>query len=137
MAMDGLPEWVPPSSRVPGQLLQGAPFLKRQRRRYREEFAKSRFVLGVSTPRAKYRRWGHREGPQGIQEAPLRGLGWGRARDPSGVHVVAPLPSFGVSRGFRDTGFLYNFFGIFGALLIAGNPEIQKQQKIGTGNWVH
>ena len=57
--------------------------------------------------------------------------------DPSGVLVVA-LPSFlGVSGGFRDADFLYNFSGIFGALLMAGKPEIQKQQKTGTGNWVH
>src|SRR3954467_15093807 len=47
-----------------GQLLQAAPILKRRRRRrYREEIGKSRFILGVSTPRAKYRRRGHREGP--------------------------------------------------------------------------
>src|SRR3954464_9106497 len=32
-------------------------------------------------------------GPQGSQEGARRGLGWGRARDPSGVPVVA-LPSF-------------------------------------------
>src|ERR1041385_8666860 len=50
----------------------------------------------------------------------------GRARDPSGVPVVA-LPSFlGDSRSFRDADFLYNFSGIFGALLMAGKPEIQK-----------
>jgi len=40
MAMDGLPEGVPPSGRVPGQLLQAAPILKWPRRRYREVFAK-------------------------------------------------------------------------------------------------
>ena len=57
--------------------------------------------------------------------------------DPSGVLVVA-LPSFlGVSGGFRDADFLYNFSGIFGALLMAEIPEIQKQQKTGSGNWVH
>ena len=55
MAMDGLSEGVPPSGRVPGQLLQAAPILKRRRRRYRGEFAKTMFVLGVSTPRDKYR----------------------------------------------------------------------------------
>ena len=57
MAMDGLPEGVPPSGRVPGQLLQATPILKRRRRRqYRGEFVKVRSILGVSTPRAKYRR---------------------------------------------------------------------------------
>src|SRR3954468_14795822 len=46
-------------------------------------------------------------------------------------------PLLGDSRGFRDADFLYNFSRIFGALLMAGKPEIQKQQKTGTGNWVH
>src|SRR3954464_13097103 len=90
MAMDGLPEGVPPPGRVPGQLLQAAPILRRQQRRYRGEFAEKRSILGVSTPRAKYRRRGCRGDPQGSQEAPWRGLGWDHARDPSGVPVVAP-----------------------------------------------
>src|SRR3954466_5208908 len=90
MAMDGLPEGVPPSGRVPGQLLQAAPILKWRRRRYKGEFAEKRSILGVSTPRAKYRRRGHRWDQQGSQEAPWRGLVWGCARDPSGVPVVAP-----------------------------------------------
>ena len=76
MAMDGLPEGVPPSDRVPGQLLLAAPILKRRRRWYREENGKSRSILGVSSSGGKYRRRGHREGPQGSQEAPWRGLGW-------------------------------------------------------------
>src|SRR3954468_541670 len=92
MAMDGLPEGVPPSDRVPGQLLQAAPILKQRWRRYTEEIGKSKSILVVSTPRGKYRRRGHREGPQGSQEAPWRDLGLGRARDPSGVPVVAPFP---------------------------------------------
>ena len=62
MAMDGLPEGVPPSGRVPEQLLQAAPILKR-RQRYREEFPENRSILGVSTPRAKYRRRGASGGP--------------------------------------------------------------------------
>ena len=77
---------------------------------------------------------GHRGGPQGSQEGAQRALGWGRAREPSGVPVVA-VPSFlGDSGGFRDADFLYNFSGIFGALLMDKKPEIQKQQKTGTGN---
>ena len=63
MAMDGLPEGVPPSGRVPGQLLQAAPILKW--RRYIEEFVEKRSILGVSTPRAKYRR----RGIEGTHEA--------------------------------------------------------------------
>src|ERR1041385_3586863 len=69
MAMDGLPEGVPPSGRVPKQLLQEAPILKRRRRRYRGEFARKRSILGVSTPRAKYRRRGCPGDPPGSQEA--------------------------------------------------------------------
>src|SRR3954464_10083053 len=78
MAMDGLSEGVPPSGRVPGQLLEAAPILKR-RRRYRGEFAEKRLILGVSTPRAKYRWWGHRGDPPVSQEGPWRDPGWGRA----------------------------------------------------------
>src|ERR1043165_8858188 len=137
MAMDGLPEGVPPSGRVPGQLLQAASILKRRRRRYREENGNSRSISGVSFAGAKYRRRGAPRGATGQPGGPWRGLGWGRARDPSGVPVVAPLPSFGVSGGFRDADFLYDFSRIFGAFLIAEKPEIQKQQKTGTGNWVH
>ena len=37
MAMEALPEVVPPSGRVPGQLLLAVPILKRRRRRYKEE----------------------------------------------------------------------------------------------------
>src|ERR1041385_8045626 len=92
MAMDGLPEGVASPGRVPEQLLQAAPILKRRRRRYRGDFPKKRSVFRVSVTGGKYRRRGHREGPQGSQEAPWRGLGWGRARDPFGVPVVAPLP---------------------------------------------
>src|ERR1041384_2616964 len=137
MAMDGLPEGVSPSDRVPEQLLQAAPILKRRRRPNREEFAKKGSVLGVSTPRGKYRRRGRRGDPPGSQEASWRGLGWGRARDPPGLLVVAPLPSLGYSGSFRHADFLYIFPRIFEALLMAGKPEIQKQQKTGTGNWVH
>src|SRR3954469_12941760 len=75
MAMDGLPEGVPPSGRVPGQLLQAARILKWRWRRYREGNEKSRSILWVSSSGGKYRRRGHQEGPQGSQEAPWRDLG--------------------------------------------------------------
>ena len=91
MAMDGLLEGVSPSGRVPGQLLQAAPILK-WRRRNREEFAKKGSVLGVSTPRGKYRQGGRRGDPPGSQEASWRGLGWGRARDPPGLLWWPPWP---------------------------------------------
>src|SRR3954463_975954 len=90
MAMDGLPEGVSPSGRVPEQLLQATPILKRRRRRNREGFAKKGSILGVSTPRGKYRRRGSRGAPRGSQEVSWRGLGWGRARDPPGCLVVPP-----------------------------------------------
>ena len=87
MALDGLPEGVSPSGRVPEQLLKAAPILKRRRRRRnREEFVKKgSFFEGFRT-RGKYRRrGGHRGDPQGSQEASWRGPGWGRARDPPGL----------------------------------------------------
>src|SRR4051812_13511820 len=105
MAVDGLPEGVPPSGRVPEQLLQAAPILKRRRRRYRGEFAKVRLILGVSTPRAKYRWRGHRGDPPVSQEASSRGLGLGRARDPPGLLVVALLRTLDYSGSFRCADF--------------------------------
>src|ERR1043165_1193935 len=111
IAMDGLPEGVPPPDRVPGQLLQAAPILKRRRRRYRGEFAEKRSILGVSTPRAKYRRRGCRGDPPGSQEASWRNLGWGRARDPPGILVVAPLCYLGDSGSFHCADFLSDYSG--------------------------
>src|SRR3954462_9480479 len=113
MAMDGLPEGVSPSGRVPEQLLQAAPILKRRRRGNRESCEKKGSVLGVSTPRGKYRRRGRRGDRQGSQEAPWRGPGWGRARHPPGCLVVAPLPYFGDSGRFRHADFLYDFSRFF------------------------
>src|SRR3954464_13247875 len=71
MRVDGLLEVVPPSGRVPGQLLLAAPILKRRRRRYREEMGKESSILGVSFARAKYRRRGHRGGHQGSRRVPV------------------------------------------------------------------
>src|SRR3954470_5604081 len=71
MAMDDLPEGVPPSGRVPEQLLQAAPILKRRWRRYRGEIAEKGFVLGVSSPRGKYRRRGAPGGPTRQPGGPL------------------------------------------------------------------
>src|SRR4051812_11220194 len=99
MAMDGLPEGVSPSGRVPEQLLQAAPILKRRRWRYREVFAKNGSVLGVSTPRGKYRHRGRRGDPPGSQEASGRGPGWGRARDPPGLWWWPPWPLLVTPKG--------------------------------------
>src|SRR3954471_3653631 len=128
MAMDGLPEGVPPSGRVPGQLLQAAPILKRRWRRYRGEFAEKRSILGVSTPRAKYRRRGYRGDPPVSQEGPWSGPGWGHATCPPGWLGVALLRSFGDSGSFLCADFLSDFSGFSGAL------EIQEQQKTSTGS---
>src|ERR1041384_3687496 len=92
MAMDGLPEGVPPPGRVPGQLLQAAPILKRRWRRYRGEFARKRSILGVSIPRGKYRRRG---GIEGAHRAVRRVPGAARVGPrhlPSWLHVGGPLP---------------------------------------------
>src|ERR1043165_4398304 len=137
MALDGLPEGVSPSGRVPEQLLQAAPILKRRRRRYREEFAKIRSVLGVSTPRAKYRRRGASRGPTrqpgGLLARPSVGPRQGPSWSPGG----GPPSLSWLFGKLPESWFLSDFSGIFGALLIAAKPEIQKQQKIATGNWVH
>src|SRR4051794_4945117 len=55
LAMEGLPEVVPPFGRVPGQLLLAAPILKWRWRQYREEFGNNRSILGVSSVGAKHR----------------------------------------------------------------------------------
>src|SRR4051812_4534546 len=87
MAMEGLPEVVPPSGRVPGQLLLAAPILKRRRWRYREEMGKGTSILGVSSARAKYRRRG---APRGA----TRDLGGSLARLHLGRLEPWWVPSF-------------------------------------------
>src|SRR3954466_1079898 len=137
MVMEGLPEVVTPSCRVPGKLLLASPILKRRRRRYREEMGKGTSILGVSSVRAKYRRRGALRGATRDPEGSWVPFPPGRATRAPGPLVVALWPHFGFSGSFRDADFLYNFSRNFGALLLAEKPEIQKQQKTGTGNWVH
>src|SRR3954465_3914637 len=86
MAMEGLPEVVPPSGRVPGQRLLAAPTLKR-RRRDREGIGKRTSILGVSSARAIYRRRGQSGGPPGSQAPPWRTLPLGRATRAPGALV--------------------------------------------------
>src|SRR3954470_3078041 len=101
MAMDGLLEGVPPSGRGSGQLLQAAPILKRRRRRDRGEFAEKRSILGVSTPRDKYRRRGVSRGPTrqpgGLLARPRVGSRQGPSWSPGG----GPLRFLGDSGSFR------------------------------------
>ena len=137
MAMDGLPEGVASPGRVPGQLLQAAPILKQRRRRNRGEIAKEGSILGISVTGGKYRGRGAPRGATGQPGGSLARPRVGHARDPSGVPVVAPLPSLDVSGSFRVPDFLSDFSRFFGALLMAGKPEIQKQQKTTTGSRVH
>src|SRR3954463_5170140 len=92
MAMDGLPEGVPPSGRVPRQLLLAAPILKRRRRWYREENGNSRSILGVSSAGTKYRPRGAPRGPQGSQMDARRALG-GAPGTLLGAWWVHSLPS--------------------------------------------
>src|SRR3954469_1755624 len=75
MPMEGLPEVVPPSGRVPGKLLLAAPILKWRWWRYREENGNKRSILGVSSARAKYR-------PRGAPRGPTRDPGGSLARLP-------------------------------------------------------
>src|ERR1041385_6798226 len=71
MAMDGLSEGVASPGRVPEQLLQAAPILKRRRRRNRDEIAKEGSILGVFVTRGKYRRRGAPRGATGQQGGSL------------------------------------------------------------------
>src|SRR4051812_32870754 len=87
MVMDGLPEGIPPSGRVPGHLLLAALILKRRRRRYREENGNRRSILGVFSTGTKYR-------PKGAPR--------GATGQPGGLlarHMVGPRqrPSWGPS----------------------------------------
>src|SRR4051812_24968667 len=80
MAMDGLSEGVPPSGRVPGQLLLATPILKRRRRQYREENWNSRSILGVSSAGCKYRprgATGQLGGCPARPRGPHQGPSWG------------------------------------------------------------
>src|ERR1043165_5932676 len=61
---------------------------------------RERSILGVSTPRAKYRRRGHRGDPPVSQEGPWRGPGWGRATCPPGWLGGALLRYFCDSESF-------------------------------------
>src|SRR3954471_24767495 len=97
IAMDGLPEGVPPFGRVPGQLLLAAPILKRRRQRYREEFANKRSILGVSSSGGKYKRRGGPRGATGQPGGPLARPRVGSRQEPFWSPCGGPIPSFGDS----------------------------------------
>ena len=85
MAMEGLPEVVPPSGRVPGHFLLAAPILKRRRRRYREENRNKRSILRVSSAGANYRARGATRYPAGSLARPPP---WPRHRALGGSPLV-------------------------------------------------
>src|SRR4051812_1841083 len=70
MEMEGLPEVIPNSGRVPGQRLLAAPILKRRRRRYREEIRKKTCILGISSMGGIYRQRGAARGPTRVPGVP-------------------------------------------------------------------
>src|SRR4051812_16385280 len=108
MEMEGLPEVIPPSSKVPRQRLLAAPILKRRRLRYREVIGKKTAIFGVSSTRVLYRR-------RGAVRRATRGPGAPLARpSPSapGSLVVALWPHPGDSGRFQSADF-YLFFRNF------------------------
>src|SRR3954471_7270818 len=107
------PGGVSPSGRVPEQLLQAAPILKQRRRWNREGFAKKGSVLGVSTPRGKYRRRGASRGPTRKPGGLLARPRVGPRQGPSWSLVVPPFASLDDSERFRHADFVYIFPGIF------------------------
>src|SRR4051812_12004867 len=107
MGVDGLPEVVPPSGRVPGQLPLAAPIMKQRQRRYREEIGKKTSILGVSSVRAKYRRKGAPRGSTSDPGGSLVRLPLGRATRAPGALVGPLIPSFGDSGSFMVADFLY------------------------------
>ena len=126
IAMYGLPKGVPPFGRVPGQLLLAAPILKRRWRRYREENGNSRSILGVSSAGTKYRPKGAPRGPTGQPRGCPARPRVGRRQGPFWSPCGGPPLLLWCFRRLPDADFLYNFSRIFGALLMAGKPEIQK-----------
>src|SRR3954467_3766950 len=90
MAMEGLPEGVSPSDRVPEQLLQEAPILKRRRRGNREGFVKKGSSPKGFRTRGKYRRKGGTRGPTGQPGGPLARPRVGPRQAPSWVPGGGP-----------------------------------------------
>ena len=136
MAMEKLPEGIPPSGGVPGRGLLMLPILEALRRRNRGEIAKKGSVLEGFGTRGIYRRRGAARGPPGSRGAPLARPRGGRAPWPP-RHQVAPPGPLRASGSFLHADFLYIFPGIFGALLIGVKPGTKRQQKTITGTVVH
>src|SRR3954467_11200159 len=84
MAVEKLPEVVPPSDKVPGRGLLVLPILEARRWRNKGEIAKKGSVLEGFGTRGIYRRRGAARGRPGAPGAPLARPRGGRARWPSG-----------------------------------------------------
>src|SRR6187399_1483210 len=137
MVVEKLPMVVLPSGRVPGRVLLMLPILEALRRRNRGEIAKKGSVLEGFGTRGRYMRRGVTRGGTGAPGAPLARPGVGPRRVAAWAPLAPLWPCFGYSRSFLYADFSCIFPGIFGALLIWGKPEIEKQQKTGTSTVVH
>src|SRR3954471_8215935 len=109
MEMEGLPEVIPLSGRVPGQRLLAAPILKWRRRRYREEIGKKTLILEISFAGAIYKQRGAARGSTREPGAPWRSQPLGRATKAPGSLVVALWPHPGDSGRFRRADFYLIF----------------------------
>ena len=137
MVVERLPVVILPSGRVPGRVLLAPPILEARRRRNRDEIAKKGSRLEGFGTRYKYMPKGGISGGSGGPGALAARPGGGPpplvAWSPGGPPPVA----LRLRGTFRNADFLYNFSGIFLAVLVMGKPEIQKQQKTETGTGVH
>src|SRR4051812_46011818 len=88
------PEGVSPSGRVPEQLLQAAPILKRRRRRNREGFAKKGSCSKGFRTRGKYRQRGESGGPTRQPGGPVARPKLGPRQAPSWVPGGGPPSPF-------------------------------------------
>ena len=137
MVVEKLPKVVPPSGRVPGSGFLVLLILETRRRWNRGEIAKKVSSFGGFASRRIYGQRGAAKGATRGPGVPLarphprarREGAWG----PGG----SPLAPLGDSRSFFYADFLLGFSRIFGAFFIWGKPEIEKQQKTGTGTGVH
>ena len=136
MVVEKLPVVILPSDRVPGRVLLVLPILEARRRRNRDEIAKKGSRLEGFGTRYKYMPKGGISGGSGGPGAPSARPGGPRhqgAWSPGGPPPALLRPC----GSFRNADFLYNFSGIFLAVLVMGKPEIQKQPKTKTGTGVH
>src|SRR6187399_441040 len=139
MVVERLPVVILPSGRVPGRVLLVLPILEARRRCNRDEIAKKSFRLEGFGTRYKYMpKGGIRRGSGGPgAPPPPRGPGGAPPWAPGALCPPPPPAVLWLPGSFWNADFLYNFSGIFLAVLLMGKPEIQKQQKTETGTGVH